>query len=52
MKNLQVLGSEEIRNINGGWLNPVGIVFGVLYACYELGYSYGKDAAERERRNR
>ena len=52
MKNLQALDSKELREIEGGWLEPVGIVFGILYACYELGYSYGKDDAERERRNK
>ena len=50
--NLQELTFEEQVNTEGGWLGTVGIVVGILYAAYELGYNYGKDAAERERRNK
>jgi len=57
MKNLENLQLRELTikeqtNTDGGWLDAVGIVAGILFAAYEIGYGYGKDAAERERRNK
>ena len=43
-KFLQEISIEEIKEINGGCLEPIGIgiVAGLIY-CYEFGYNYAKE---------
>lgn len=48
MENLKELSKEEQVEISGG---IIGIVIGAFIAMGIWAYDYGKDAAERERRN-
>lgn len=50
MKNIQILSKKELKEIEGGF-DPIGIAVGAFIAIAMWAYGYGRDAAERERRN-
>lgn len=61
MKNLEMrvlgvqeLDSREMRELDGGVIDPVSIAIGVAtlgLAAFAFGYQIGKDLAESDRRN-
>lgn len=46
IRGFEVLQEDELKSIEGGYLMFIALCF----AAYEIGYQFGKDAAERGRR--
>ena len=52
-KMFKDLNHEEIQNVNGGLVAELcavfGVVSGIYYACYHLGYAQGQNAGYKNK---